>query len=158
MIRPSRDAIGALADHYLRSIVPGAEESVSTLRDAGSVIHLVTAGIEQALLPLAEKLGIPSRFLHAVRLHFGEGGEYHDFDRRSFLTRPRGKELVVRDIRARSHGKAAFIGDGVSDLEAKPAVDTFIAFGGVHTRPRVRDNADVFVSGPRLDAVLPYLI
>jgi phosphoserine phosphatase len=66
--------------------------------------------------------------------------------------------MVVRDIRARSHGKAALVGDGVSDLEAKPALDLFIGFGGVHTRPQVRDNADVFVSGPRLDAVLPYLL
>jgi phosphoserine phosphatase len=64
---------------------------------------------------------------------------------------------VVRDVRARTKGKAAFVGDGVSDLEAKPAVDLFIGFGGVHTRPRVRENAEVFLSG-RLDDVLPYLI
>jgi len=63
-----------------------------------------------------------------------------------------------RDIRARTKGKAAFVGDGVSDLETKPAVDLFIGFGGVHTRARVRDNADVFVAGPRLDAVLPHLL
>ena len=96
--------------------------------------------------------------IHAVKLTFDTSGNYKDFDRRSFLTRTGGKELLVRDIRARSHGKAAFIGDGVSDLEAKPAVDLFIGFGGVHLRPRVRDNADVFVRGPRLDDVLPHLI
>jgi phosphoserine phosphatase len=158
MIRPTRDAVAALADRYVQSIVRGAEETVRILYDAGSIIHLVTAGIEQAMLPLAAKLGISERFVHAVRLHFTPAGEYDDFDRRSLLTRPQGKELVVRDIRARSHGKAALVGDGVSDLEAKPAVDLFIGFGGVHTRPRVRENADVFVSGPRLDAVLPYLI
>lgn len=158
MIRPSRDAVAALATQYLQSIVAGAEETVSALRDAGAAVHLVTAGIEQAVLPLAEKLGIPARSVHAVPLKFGAGGEYADFDRRSPLTRAKGKEIVVRDIRARSHGKAALVGDGVSDLEAKPALDLFIGFGGVHTRPRVRDNADVFVSGPRLDDVLPYLL
>ena len=57
-----------------------------------------------------------------------------------------------------SHGRAAFIGDGASDLEAKPAVDLFVGFGGVHTRPRVKDNAHVFVEERRLNAVLPYLI
>jgi phosphoserine phosphatase len=158
MIRPSRDAVAALATQYLQSIVAGAEETIVALRDAGVAVHLVTAGIEQAVLPLAEKLGIPARSVHAVPLQFGAGGEYADFDRRSPLTRAKGKEMVVRDIRARSHGKAALVGDGVSDLEAKPALDLFIGFGGVHTRPRVRDNADVFVSGPRLDAVLPYLL
>jgi phosphoserine phosphatase len=93
-----------------------------------------------------------------VRLRFGATGEYEDFDRRSPLARPRGKELVVRDVRARSHGRAALIGDGASDLEAKPGVDLFIGFGGVHTRPQVKDNAHVFVEERRLTAVLPYLI
>ena len=48
------------------------------------------------------------------------------------------------------------IGDGASDLEAKPAVDLFIGFGGVHIRPLVRDNADVFVT--EMAAVIPHLI
>ena len=155
MIRPTRDAVDALARRYVESIVPGAEETIRTLQNAGSAVYLVTAGIEQALVLLAAKLKV---HLRAVHLRFTPSGAYEDFDRRSPLTRPGGKEIVVRDIRARAHGKAAFVGDGVSDLEAKPAVDLFIGFGGVHTRPRVRENADVFVNGPRLDEVLPYLI
>jgi phosphoserine phosphatase len=155
MIRPSRAAIENLAQRYLESIVDGAEETIHALKNAGCSIHLVTAGIEQAVEPLATKFGVT---LHAVPLRFKPSGEYEDFDRRSPLARPRGKEIVVRDLRARSKGKAAFVGDGVSDLEAKAAVDLFIGFGGVHTRPQVRDNADVFVAGPRLDAVLPHLL
>jgi phosphoserine phosphatase len=155
MIRPTRHAVEALARRYVESMVPGAEETIRTLREAGSTIYLVTAGIEQALVLLAAKLKV---HLRAVALRFTPAGEYEGFDRRSPLARPGGKEVVVRDIRARAHGKAAFVGDGISDLEAKPAVDLFIGFGGVHTRPRVRENADVFVSEPRLDAVLPYLI
>jgi phosphoserine phosphatase len=155
MIRPNRAAIDNLAKRYLDSIVGGTEETMAALKDVGCVIHLVTAGIEQALEPLAAKLGIA---LHAVPLRFAASGDYEDFDRKSLLARPRGKETVVRDIRARTKGKAAFVGDGVSDLETKPAVDLFIGFGGVHTRARVRDNADVFVAGPRLDAVLPHLL
>lgn len=155
IIRPTRQGVDALAQRYVETIVPGAEETIRRLREAGCIVHLVTAGIEQALIPLATKLGVA---LHGVRLRFSANGDYEDFDRRSPLTRSGGKEVVVRDIRARAKGKAAFIGDGASDLEAKPAVDLFIGFGGVHTRPRVRDNAEVFVRGPRLDDVLPYLI
>jgi phosphoserine phosphatase len=84
-----------------------------------------------------------------VKLTFDDDGNYKDLDRRSFLTRPGGKELVVRDIRARSHGNAAFIGDGISDLEAKAAVDLFTGFGGVVVRPRVKENADVYVTDLR---------
>ena len=154
MIRPSRADIYALANRYLESLTPGARETLDELRKHGVNIHIVTAGIAQAITPLAEHLGV--RNVHAVSLTFDDDGAYRDFDRRSFLTRPGGKELVVRDVRARSHGRAAFVGDGVSDLEAKPAVDLFVGFGGVVVRPRVKENADVFVDDLR--ATLNHLL
>ena len=149
MIRPSQNAVEQLGETYVRSLVDGAKETIAALQDNGAVVHLVTAGIGQAILPLAAALGIAPRNVHAVALAFDADGSYKDFDRRSFLTHPGGKELVVRDVRARSHGKAAFIGDGVSDLEAKPAVDLFIGFGGVVVRPRVKENADFYVTNLR---------
>ena len=158
IIRPTRAAVAALGERYVAAIVPGAEETLQALRGAGADIHLVTAGVAPAIAALSAHLQIPPRAVHAVALQFTEAGEYLDFDRRSFLARPGGKEIVVRNVRARAHGKAAFIGDGVSDLETKPAVDLFVGFGGVHTRPRVRDNADVFIDDPRLTAVLPHLM
>jgi phosphoserine phosphatase len=147
MIRPSKDRVERLGAMYVRSLVDGAKETIATLQENGVIVHLVTAGIEQAIRPLADALNV--RNVHAVKLEFDANGNYAAFDRRSFLTRTGGKELVVRDIRARSHGKAAFIGDGVSDLEAKPAVDLFIGFGGVVVRPRVKENADLYVTNLR---------
>lgn len=145
IIRPTRHAVESLGRLYCESLVPGAAATIAALRDAGVQVHLVTAGISQAIAPLAEKLAIPPRSVHAVALQFN-ADQYSGFDRRSFLTRAGGKELVVRDVRARSHGKAAFVGDGVSDLEARPAVDLFIGFGGVAVRPQVKENAEVFVT------------
>ncbi len=158
IIRPSRARVEELGEQYRRSLVTGAAETIRALSDAGSTVHLVTAGVEQAILPLAQHLGIEPRRVHAVPLRFADDGSYEDFDRHSLLARPGGKEVVVRDVRARSHGRAAFVGDGVTDLEAKPAVDLFIGFGGVQVRPRVRDNADVFIESVDLRAVLPHLI
>ena len=154
IIQPTRDKVEQLAKTYIESLVDGAKETIAKLQEKGVIVHLVTAGIEQAIRPLADMLNI--RNVHAVALKFDANGNYEDFDRRSFLTRTGGKELVVRDVRARSHGKAAFIGDGVSDLEAKPAVDLFIGFGGVVVRPRVKENADVYIT--RLPDVLTYLL
>ena len=154
MIRPSKERVERLGSTYVASVVDEATETIATLQNEGVIVHLVTAGIEQAIRPLADALNI--RNVHAVKLTFDENGNYKDFDRGSFLTRPGGKELVVRDVRARSHGKAAFIGDGVSDLEAKPAVDLFIGFGGVVVRPRVKENADLYVTNLR--DVLPHLL
>ena len=156
-IRPTRQAVENLGRTYQQSLVEGAKETMQTLLSGGAVIHLISAGIEQAILPLAAALGVPERQVHAVRLTFSADGSYVDFDRRSFLTRRGGKEIVVRDVRARTHGRAAFIGDGASDLEAKPAVDLFIGFGGVQSRQAVREQADVYVESPPMTAVLPFL-
>jgi len=155
LIRPTRAQVDALAQQYVSSLTTGARETIETLRASGVTVHLVTAGIAQAIAPLAQSLGV--RNVHAVSLMFDDDGNYKDFDRRSFLTRPGGKELVVRDVLARSKGRAAFVGDGVSDLEAKPAVDLFVGFGGVAVREKVKENAEVFVEEPDLRAVLRYL-
>jgi phosphoserine phosphatase len=156
IIRPTRAAVEKLAKQYLESIVDGATEAIETLRSAGVQIHLVTAGIAQAIAPLAARLSVADHAVHAVALRFDEDGNYVDFDRRSPLAKSGGKEVVVRDVRARSKGRAAFIGDGVSDLETKPAVDLFIGFGGVHVRPRVKENADVYAMDFR--AVVSHLL
>ena len=147
LIRPSRPDVEALAKQYRQSLVDGAAETIDALLRADAIVHLVTAGIEQAILPLAETLGVPN--VHAVRLEFADDGAYVDFDRRSPLTRAGGKEIVVRDVRARTKGKAAFVGDGASDLEAKPAVDLFIGFGGVRERALVRENAHAYATSMR---------
>jgi len=157
IIRPTRDAVDALGRRYLESLVDGTAETIATLQTAGADVHLVTAGIAQAIAPLAETLRIAPRAVHSVALTFDDAGHYADFDRRSLLTHNGGKELVVRSVLARAKGKSAFVGDGVSDLETKPVVDLFIGFGGVHTRPRVKENAEVYVSEPTLCALLPYL-
>jgi phosphoserine phosphatase len=156
LIRPTRADVDALGERYVSSLTPGATKTVATLQEAGVQIHIVSAGIEQAVLPLAAALKIPARAVHAVRLRFDANGDYEDFDRRSFLTKTGGKELVVRDVRARTHGKAALVGDGVSDLEAKPAVDLFIGFGGVAVREKVKQNAEVFAM--TFDEVLSALL
>ena len=156
LIQPTRAAVDALAARYAGSLVAGAAETIARLQEAGTLVHFVTAGIEAAVVPLAAKLNVPARNVHAVRLQFDANGNYAGFDRRSFLTKPRGKELVVRDVRARAHGKAAFVGDGASDLEAKPAVDFFLGFGGVAIRGKVKENADAFVTS--FDAVRAQLL
>ncbi|MGZ7040105.1 MAG: HAD-IB family phosphatase [Thermoanaerobaculia bacterium] len=158
LIRPNREKIEALGQQYIASLVDGASDTIEQLHAEGIHIHLVTAGIAQAIAPLAVRLQIPPANVHAVALRFGANGDYAGFDERSPLTRPGGKEIVVREIRASSEGRAAFIGDGVSDLEAKPVVDLFIGFGGVQVRERVQENADVFITARDLRAVVPHLL
>ena len=158
MIRPSRSRIEELAAEYERRLIPDAAEVLQRLRESGADVHLITGGIEQAVMPMAMGLGLSARAVHAVPLSFDESGEYLDFDRRSFLTRNGGKEIVIRDVRARTHGRAAFVGDGITDAEARDAVDLFIGFGGVTIRERVREVADFYVTEPRLSPILPLIL
>jgi len=157
-ILPNRADVEGLAKRYVASMVYGAEETIHALQTAGVEVHVVTAGIAQAIAPLAERLHVPAARVHSVALRFDENGTYAGYDRESPLTKAGGKEIVVRDIRAKTAGPAAFVGDGVSDLETKPAVDLFIGFGGVAVRPRVRDEADVFVTDRDLRSVLRHLL
>jgi phosphoserine phosphatase len=46
------------------------------------------------------------------------------------------------------------VGDGATDLEARPEVDCFAAFTGVVSRPAVAAAADVVLSAPTLAPVL----
>jgi len=149
IIKPARAGIDALAQRYLGSLIDGAADTIAALHDAGAIVHLVTAGIEEAILPLATRLAIPPRAVHAVKVTFDANGHYAGYDRRSFLTKPGGKDLVIRDVRARTKGNAALVGDGASDLEAARAVDLFIGFGGVAIRTKVKENADVFATSMR---------
>lgn len=158
IIRPSLSEVEKLAVKYKTSLVPDAADVVKTLTAAGAIVHLVTAGIEQAIVPLAPLLGIQRSRVHAVRLDFDSDGAYAGYDRRSFLTRPGGKAVVIRDIRARNHGKAVLIGDGVTDAEAAGTVDLFVGFGGVTMRPAVRDRSAVYISELSLSALLPLIL
>jgi len=47
------------------------------------------------------------------------------------------------------------VGDGISDLAAGPAVDLVVGFGGVVSRPKVAEEAKVFIKAQSLAPVLP---
>ena len=158
IVRPSRVRLDELGRRYIDSLVPGARETIAKLGDHHIEIHLVTGGLEPAILHLASALGISQRAVHAVKIEFDADGNYLDYDRRSFLTRRGGKGVVIRDIRSRTHGSAAFIGDGITDVEASDTVEMFIGFGGVRIRPEVRERSAIYLEDSDLRSLLPWLL
>jgi phosphoserine phosphatase len=157
IVRPKREQLDALGARYVEHLLPDARETVNVLREAGIDVHLLSAGLLPAVREVGKALGLAERAIHAVGVDFDGEGAYRDFDRRSPLTRAGGKELVIMNLRSRAKGKVALVGDGASDLEAKPAVDLFIGFGGVVTREPVRAGADAFIDVPRLSRVIDLL-
>jgi phosphoserine phosphatase len=90
----------------------------------------------------------------AVELRFHEDGTYAGFDERSPLGRSGGKRIVVEGWRRVLPGPFLMVGDGITDLEARPVVDRFVAYAGVVDRPAVTAAADAVIRTPSLLPIL----
>lgn len=157
LIKPDKEQMDSLADLYISEMVEGVEDVFSTLLAQGKQVHIISGGIRQAILPLAEKLGLPVENVHAVDVLFNADGSYLNFDQQSPLAKTGGKAVVCKKIQAAGN-TMAMIGDGKTDLEAKQAGATVIGFGGVMKRDIVLEQADIFVNETSLLAVLPHLV
>jgi phosphoserine phosphatase len=148
-VRPSRKEIVELSRAYVDRIEAGAAKSLAKLTKSGVRVVLVTGGIRDAILPVAEVIGLPESAVNAVALYFTESGEFTGFDGQSPLTRNGGKVEVVR--RLGLERPSLGVGDGVTDLELRtaepPAVDAFVAYTGVVKREPVVRGADYVISG-----------
>ncbi|MFP5356085.1 MAG: hypothetical protein ACLGIK_13210, partial [Gemmatimonadota bacterium] len=78
---------------------------------------------------------------------------YAGFDEASPLARQGGKAELVEAL-GNLPRPSMLVGDGATDLEAKPHVDRFVAFAGVEERPHVVAAADAVVRTPSLLPVL----
>lgn len=152
IIRPTRDALGAVGREYVRTLVPHAREAVAALRWLGKTVRIVSGGLLPAVLAVAEELGMQADDVAAVGIAFDDGGAYAGFDRASPLARSGGKAQVIGGWNLPR--PALLVGDGATDLEARPAVDAFAAYMGVIHRPAVAAGADFVLREPSLAAVL----
>ena len=143
MINPSRDDVAALAEMYQSMLAPGAAQAVRRLHDAGRRLEVVSGGIREAILPLATSLGIPDSAVHAVTLTFTLEGRYAGYDASSPLTTSDGKRTIVEQLALPKRVLA--VGDGATDLAAKPAVDLFAAYTGFVARAAVVAGAGAVV-------------
>ncbi|WP_428356677.1 HAD-IB family phosphatase [Methyloprofundus sp.] len=157
LIKPDHQAIEWLADLYIEKMVQGVEQVFQQLHQQGKQVHIISGGLKQAILPLAEKLNIDASHVHAVEVLFASNGDYLDFNQQSPLARNGGKAEICTQLN-QAGLKMAIVGDGNTDMEAKKAGAYCIGYGGVVARDNVREQADVFVEDADLQAVLAYLL
>ncbi len=158
LIRPTRADLEALGDHYIRAQVRGAADTVRALLATGVVVQILSGGLAPAVRRFARALGVAAERVAAVEVHFDEAGEYTGFDTDSPLARSGGKQAWITANQAQLPRPILLVGDGVTDLEARPAVDCFAAFTGVVARPEVVRQADMVLPGPSLSDVLPLVL
>jgi phosphoserine phosphatase len=157
IVRPGREAVTWLGERYISELVPGADATISALQRENVAVYIVSGGIRGAILPSAEKCGIPPEHVYAVEIAFDANGVYKEFDRTSPLTKADGKAIVCRTLSQR-HGALALVGDGTTDLAARNGGAYVIGFGGVVERDAVRGGADHYVAGPCLTDVLHIIL
>ncbi len=168
LLRPTREDLHWLALRYRERAVPEARELIAALHFLGRRVHIVSSGLSEPVVAFGNWLGVPSDCIHAVGLEFdqlaGRWWEYFQGDPNPAeryldfvpgpLSESRGKAAVISQVR-RKPGRALLVGDGVSDLLARPAVELFVGFGGVVHRERVAAGADVYVAAASLAPILP---
>lgn len=157
IIRPSRDQVEELAVRYWERRVPGVESVIEQLRADGVAVRIVSGGIRQAVVPFARRLGVAGEAVAAVELRFDPSGSYAGFDPASPLARAGGKRRVLEAWRDTLPAPVMLVGDGATDLEARPAVDQFVAFAGVLQHPAVLAQADRVIRDLSL-ASIPALV
>jgi phosphoserine phosphatase len=135
MVAPTVEDVDALGRAYIAALAPGCADSVAAMSAAGVRVVLISGGLRAAILPVARELSIPPEDVFAVAVEFSPTGRYAGFDDRSPLAMSGGKRVVVE--RADFPRPILAVGDGKTDAEMKPVVDTFAAFTGFVRREPV---------------------
>jgi phosphoserine phosphatase len=144
-IRPGRAEAEEIARRYVATVEPTAAAALARLSAMGWTPAIISAGFRPVIRPLADFLGIAR--IEAVDLYFGPDGSYAGYDSAFPTTRTGGKREIVERLRADlKPEKVVMVGDGVSDMETRPAVDLFVGFGGFVAREKVRQGSAAFVT------------
>ncbi len=168
-IRPTRGQLKAIEERYWETLVPDAREVIAALQFLHKQVFIISGGLAEPVRGLGARLGVDPANIRAVELEYnqlsGDWWRYYEPKTKTAqtyldynegpLTVSSGKPAIVRELASGRHGRKMMIGDGSSDLAARSEVDLFIGFGGVVTRQKVKDGADIFVQINSLAPILP---
>jgi phosphoserine phosphatase len=144
LIRPTQAECEQIAGMYLQNEATGLRELLKEAARLGWHPVIVSGGFTPCIRPFAQAIGIDEIF--AVDLVFDANGSYAGFDTDAPTSRRGGKPEIVRLLKERYQPKRTIlVGDGGSDLEAKPEVDCLVGFGAFVARDNVIRGADDFV-------------
>lgn len=147
IISPTRAMLDAFLQQHPPAFTPGVQAVIAALQARGTHVYLVSGGFTQMIYPIAASLGIHRErvFANTILFHPEGEGAYLGFDTSAPTSRDGGKAEVMRLLKAR-HGYAplVMVGDGATDLQARPPADLFLGYGGIAVREAVKRGADWF--------------
>ncbi len=166
LICPTRQSVRELARLYFQDAIPGAKETVCALRELGCEVYIVSGGLLEPVKEFGIALGVDAGNIRAVEVEYdqlagqwwvsesGSADQSYLTYRHSELSESNGKAAIIAELLAGKEGASMLIGDGVSDLLARNAVDLFVGYAGVAKRDRVVSEAPLYFEN---DSLLPVL-
>ena len=146
LIKPSIKNLENIQKEHPLQFTPRLEELIEILHKKGKNIYLVSGGFRQMINPIALQLGISVSNIYANNLFFTEDGEYDGFDINEPTSKDGGKPKVVQELIDKYDYKCVImIGDGATDMQARPPAKAFIGYGGIIEREKVKNGADWFI-------------
>lgn len=151
LVKPHLDDLTWLGQEYIKNIVPETKELINSLREHNKEVYIISGGFEIALKIFAKHIDIDESNVFSNVLLFDKDGNYLSFDKSNPLAKNHGKKMVLKELA--KNKSTIFIGDGITDLEAKDEVDLFVGFGGIKTREIVKAEADIFIEDNNLSSI-----
>ena len=150
LLRPSLSAIQSCLQAHPLQLTPGFLLLLATLRRHGKRVFLITGGFLQMLYPaLLGALDVSVDDCYSNVLIFDERGEYLAFDATQPTSMSGGKGRAVAMIMSGGRGwveRVVMVGDGMTDVEARPPALCMIGYGGVVVREPVKQRCDWFIT------------
>lgn len=158
-VKPTREQIRSIRQAYKRNVVEDATAVIAALQHLGHKVYIISGGLAEPVEEFGIFLGVPKENIRAVGVAYNqlsgdwwnknqpytEGDVQYLTYEEGALTISDGKAQIVRELLAGQRGRSLLIGDGNSDLLAGTAVDLFVGYGGIIERPRVLEQAPIYL-------------
>ena len=146
LIAPTEGMLRDFVAAHPPVFTPHLRDAVARLHARGTHVYLVSGGFTQMIHPVADVLSIPRERVFANTILFHPGGGYAGVDEAAPTRRDGGKAEVVARLKA-AHGYTplVMVGDGATDLQARPPADAMVGYGGVAVREAVQRGACWFI-------------
>jgi phosphoserine phosphatase len=145
IVKPSLQQVNDFLDTEPPILTPGIVELIAELHNKNKKVYLVSGGFRQLIYPVADMVGISHEHVYANNLLFNQDGTYAGFDDSELTAWSGGKSRVMEELQKLHGDPLIMVGDGATDVEARPPATAVIGFGGNVVRESVKNDADWFV-------------
>ena len=145
IIRPSCNDFKICGSEF--TLTPGVKQFITSLLQQGKHVYFVSGGFRLMIEHIARDCGVDVENIYANTIVFNEDGSFKEFDATEPTSKDGGKEEALNTIIEKgSYKKVIMIGDGVTDMQAKPPAKAFIGFGGNQVRKAVKEGIFLYIS------------